>query len=612
MKPLFLFIFLVLPFACSSEAFGFGLFKSIEQLQSEDVVNPLNWTVYGAKIQEWQRDTSREYHLSRDGLWKTSNTPQTREYTFELSEVETVVGGIVRNMTLINGKFPGPVIEANMGDRIIVNLINNGPNTTSLHFHGLFQRGTNYMDGSYGITQCGIEPGSSFVYNFTVEDQYGTYWYHSHYSTQYIEGIEGPIVIHSVEEDDLTRDLYDEDYIIMLSDIYFDNSMDLISSYMGRGVENVEPVPDSGVINGMVKSDCARLQGSKYTCKQSPYPQVPVKPDKVYRFRIISAGGFSEFEFSVDGHKLIVIEADGTITEPLEVDVVPISTAQRYSVLLNTSDADPSIDAFWMRATMGTNCYRQSNPYLNTDLKAILSYPQYTLQTMANGGIPLELPVSNKTSAMAGNTKCMDLDPYILHCAKKNHTVPEKDQLIYVDASFQIGAFQISRGYMNSSSHVPDQTNSTLNRFYAAIDINNQEVFSTVDSTPQWANGDFVSTVPEPIVADILINNFDDGSHPFHLHGYKFWVLAYGKGWFHPNLYENIEISNPVMRDTVQVKGYEWLLLRVVLDNPGIWAFHCHFLWHTVAGMLMQFNILPDRLREQTPPQDWYALCPTK
>jgi hypothetical protein len=48
------------------------------------------------------------------------------------------------------------------------------------HWHGLFQHGTNYDDGAVGVNQCPISPGHSFLYKFSVPNQAGTYWYHSH------------------------------------------------------------------------------------------------------------------------------------------------------------------------------------------------------------------------------------------------------------------------------------------------------------------------------------------------------------------------------------------------------------------------------------------------
>ena len=69
----------------------------------------------------------------------------------------------------INGQWPIPPIQANVNDTVIVNVRNQlGNQTTSLHFHGLYQNGTTEMDGTVGAGQCPIGPGDSFTYRFTV------------------------------------------------------------------------------------------------------------------------------------------------------------------------------------------------------------------------------------------------------------------------------------------------------------------------------------------------------------------------------------------------------------------------------------------------------------
>ena len=101
-------------------------------------------------------------------------------------------------MLLVNGAYPGPLIEANWGDTIQVTVHNNitGPEEgTSIHWHGFLQRDTPWEDGAPAVTQCPIAPGTSFTYQF-LASLYGTSWYHSHYSAQYSGGVLGPIVIH--------------------------------------------------------------------------------------------------------------------------------------------------------------------------------------------------------------------------------------------------------------------------------------------------------------------------------------------------------------------------------------------------------------------------------
>jgi FtsP/CotA-like multicopper oxidase with cupredoxin domain len=100
-----------------------------------------------------------------------------------------------------------------------------------------------------GVTQCGIPVGQSLVYNFTIEKQFGTYWYHSHYGTQYLDGILGPLVVHAPEEMG-ARWLYDQERVVLVQDWYHDFSTVNLGNYLVPDNENSEPLPDNGLING--------------------------------------------------------------------------------------------------------------------------------------------------------------------------------------------------------------------------------------------------------------------------------------------------------------------------------------------------------------------------
>lgn len=94
----------------------------------------------------------------------------TVTYDFNITWVTANPDGLFdRPVMGINGQWPLPYITATVGDRILVNVLNQlGNETTSLHFHGIYQNGTTEMDGVVGVNQCPIKPGGSFTYNFTV------------------------------------------------------------------------------------------------------------------------------------------------------------------------------------------------------------------------------------------------------------------------------------------------------------------------------------------------------------------------------------------------------------------------------------------------------------
>ncbi|KAJ6454871.1 laccase, partial [Mycena sanguinolenta] len=72
---------------------------------------------------------------------------------------------------LAGGTFPGPLIQANKGDTFAIDVVdhltdNTMLQSTSIHWHGISQEGTNWEDGAASVTQCPITPGHSFLYNF--------------------------------------------------------------------------------------------------------------------------------------------------------------------------------------------------------------------------------------------------------------------------------------------------------------------------------------------------------------------------------------------------------------------------------------------------------------
>lgn len=81
--------------------------------------------------------------------------------------------GYERPVIGINGEWPCPQIDVDMGDRLIVDVYNGlGNESTGIHWHGFHQYATGVMDGSSGVTQCPIAPGSHMQYHFQVRASY--------------------------------------------------------------------------------------------------------------------------------------------------------------------------------------------------------------------------------------------------------------------------------------------------------------------------------------------------------------------------------------------------------------------------------------------------------
>ena len=135
-----------------------------------------------------------DIHTDYDAEWPVSGV--TREYYIEIENKTINADGIDNTGgKVVNGSYPGPWIKACWGDLIKVTVKNKlQHNGTTIHWHGFRQLNSTEMDGVNGVTQCPIAPQETFTYTFRAT-QYGTSWYHSHYSLQYADGVLGPITV---------------------------------------------------------------------------------------------------------------------------------------------------------------------------------------------------------------------------------------------------------------------------------------------------------------------------------------------------------------------------------------------------------------------------------
>jgi FtsP/CotA-like multicopper oxidase with cupredoxin domain len=121
----------------------------------------------------------------------------TRERKLRLhaapAEVEQIDG---RRLAVwaYDGQVPGPVFRVRLGESVRIELVNDLPQPTTVHWHGV--RVPNSMDGVPGVTQPVVAPGERFIYRFTPKDA-GTFWFHPHHrgSEQLERGLYGVLIV---------------------------------------------------------------------------------------------------------------------------------------------------------------------------------------------------------------------------------------------------------------------------------------------------------------------------------------------------------------------------------------------------------------------------------
>ncbi|KAF4996202.1 hypothetical protein FDECE_12543 [Fusarium decemcellulare] len=132
-------------------------------------------------------------------LHAASTRAALRQFNFALHSASHSPDGFERQMYLVNGEQPGPLIDVDEGDDVEVYVQNDLDVDTTIHWHGLLQRGTPQMDGVPGVSQKPIPPGGNFTYRFSTGSEYGFYWYHSHVRAYYNDAIRGPLLIRPAE-----------------------------------------------------------------------------------------------------------------------------------------------------------------------------------------------------------------------------------------------------------------------------------------------------------------------------------------------------------------------------------------------------------------------------
>lgn len=284
------------------------------------------------------------------------------------------------------------------------------------------------------------------------------------------------------------------------------------------------------------------------------------------------------------------------MVEPVTVHRLQINVAQRYSIIFH---ANQTATNYWLRAQMNEHCFSSDNPVLDTDVLALITYKNATTA-----------PTESVDWSDALDLACDDLNPSLL-VPLVPETAPPPDAAYVIEVSFQIGAYALDRAYINSTTWSPS-TVPTLNQAVTGLQQPNTSAsFSATGlSTAFDSASQFIISIPTTSTIDLLINNLDEGAHPFHLHGHQFWIMASGaSGDFNWSSYYNLSTTNPMRRDTMTVDAYGWSLIRFVADNPGLWAFHCHISWHMEAGLLMQFMTRADIMKDWIVPEYVLGLC---
>ncbi|KZP14642.1 multicopper oxidase [Athelia psychrophila] len=514
-----------------------------------------------------------------------------QEIWWNLTYVEDVNpdGLFSRRAIGVNGTWPPPPIDISSNDSLVVHAINSLDQPATLHHHGMFFNSTSWMDGAMGVSQCGIPPGQAFDYVVPINSsgQWGSYWVHAHSNGQYVDGLRSPVAIHPPKE----QYTYDEEFTVVLGDWYHQEHSVLINEFVNiANPGGAEPVPDAALIyfaqNGQYLGPIAGTSptGATTATGFNENSTLPFVPGKTYRLRIVNTSAFSAFYFWIEGHGMTLIEVDGTDIQESPIDVLSITVAQRYSVLVTARN--DTANNWAIHANMDTTMFDTVPDALIYNVTSSITY---------NDSAPIY--------GVDGTTlEYLDVDDLALVPVEVIAQYPPPTRTIELEFEFDT---------------MDDGTNHAL---FNGVTYNSPlvpAVFSALtlgaNATLESAYGPQSFVVDHLDVIDIIIKNADAGKHPFHLHGHKPMLVGRSANYTSDDPSVNTPTlegqANPMRRDTVQIASGSSATMRLVADNPGVWFLHCHIEWHLEVGLAIQLieapllaqqrNTMPQALNDQ-------------
>ena len=563
-------------------------------LVTAEIKTSASYLVVGEKPNEVLRPGSNIYNINATtGEAFAIKSGVCGDYTnnsqHNCTEPNWVDGKNFKVVLTLNGVIPAPTVIVDEGATIIAHIQNTYfSQATSIHWHGLLQFNTPWMDGVGGITQCQVAPGTTFTHAF-IADVPGTYWYHSHTGTQRADGLAGALVI---RENDETREQvraafanfgigpyldFPDRHTLVLGDWYrgtgdddiynlqfgfYDNipitqiptsgdsAYSATSSYDGG---EVGPIPFySSLINGL-----GRHESVPYTA--SRLSEFTVQQGMLYRFRLVGAVSLYAQRFSIDGHNLITVATDGYFIEPIEeVQSIIIHSGERYDFFLN---ATAVVSNYIMRIeTLEAvpECTGDAPfPSINNYAEAILHYEgapgdngiastQY--QSISQSSPKRDCTSGPKCNAV--NCPFENFHPsYGIECTNVNKfkllintsaselpdAYPDANHLFFLNLNFEgEGTSPSINGRNFVLPPYPPQINRDLYEEYSNICNNSQNCSDTANSAKCICTHRIVLEYNKTV--QLVVSSYGNflTAHPMHVHGHTFQVLKIG----YPDYYD--------------------------------------------------------------------------
>ncbi|KAK1396103.1 L-ascorbate oxidase-like [Heracleum sosnowskyi] len=464
-----------------------------------------------------------------------------RFFTWNVTYGDIYPLGVKQQGILINGQFPGPTIESVTNDNVIVHIINNLDEPFLISWNGIQQRRNSWQDGVYG-TNCPIPPGQNFTYTLQFKDQIGSFFYFPSLAFHKAAGGFGGIKISSRPMIPVPFPAPTGDFTILSGDWFVQSHTDLKAVLDGgHGL----PFPAGLLINGRATNV------SSFTVDQG----------KSYRFRLSNVGLATSINFRIQGHKMLLVETEGTHTLQNTYSSLDIHLGQSYSVLV-TAD-QPCQDYYIVVST------RFTTQILSTTSILHYSNSKKNVTGPPPDGPPTEIEWSlNQALSLRQNLTASGPRPnpqgsYHYGMVNTTRTIKLANSAPIINGK--------QRYAVNSVSFIPADTPLKLADYF-----NISGVFN-LGSIPDNPGGGWNYLRTSVMAADfrgfaeVVFENSGDTLQSWHVDGHFFFVVGMGRWQWSVSSRSSYNLRDAITRCTVQVFPRSWTAVYMPLDNVGMW-----------------------------------------
>ncbi len=531
-------------------------------------------------------------------LFSQSIQNKTTEYHLHIKDTTVNFTGKDKHALAVNGSIPAPTLYFHVGDTAIIHVHNHLKTQTSTHWHGLLL--PNEQDGVPYLTTAPIEPGETHVFKFPIIHA-GTFWYHSHTMFQEQSGIYGSIVIYPKEG---KQDLREE--VLVLSE-WTDENPKEVMRYLKREAEWYE-IKKNAVQSW---SEAIIKKGFLAKTKQAWQRMPPMDISDVYynqflvngknqinfpnlkggdkiKLRIINGSASTYFHLNYSGGDMEIVEADGNPVMPVKVDDILIAIAETYDIILTIPD-----DMKYEFQITAQDISGKASVFLGDgmEMKAKELPKIDYIEMMKNmghmnmGNMDMDkMKMDNNMHHNSDHNMEMDMkkdvqkpmdmkNEHKMNMTGQHHNMKmDRDEWTY-DNLMAIQA-----------TTLPD------NRPWREIELNvtgNMRRYIWSFNNKPLSKEDKIHIKKGENVR-IVLHNKTMMYHPLHLHGHFFRLI-------------NKHGERSPLKHTFNIKPMETVTIEFEANEEKDWFFHCHVLYHMMAGMARVVSYDDSPINEQVP-----------